>query len=122
MIYLDTSVLIDAFTGQQRSSLELRQLLAGPDPVVICGIVLFEWLRGPRSQEELSAQDTLFPSADAVSFTFAEARIAAARHSKAAGEAVLVIAACAIGNGASLWTLNPDDFKDIPGLVLWSPP
>jgi predicted nucleic acid-binding protein len=30
----------------------------------------------------------------------------------------LAIAACAIGHGAGLWTLNPDDFRDVPGLVL----
>ncbi len=32
----------------------------------------------------------------------------------------LVIAACAIANGASLWTLNQKDFSDIPGLTLAS--
>lgn len=30
----------------------------------------------------------------------------------------IAIAACAIANGASLWTLNPDDFADIPGLAV----
>jgi predicted nucleic acid-binding protein len=30
----------------------------------------------------------------------------------------MAIAACAIANGASLWTLNPDDFAGIPGLTL----
>ena len=30
----------------------------------------------------------------------------------------IAIAACAIVNAASLWTLNPGDFPDIPGLTL----
>jgi predicted nucleic acid-binding protein len=30
----------------------------------------------------------------------------------------LAIAACAIVHGAALWTLNPQDFKDVPGLEL----
>ena len=30
----------------------------------------------------------------------------------------LAIAACAIVHGAELWTLNPQDFRDIPGLTL----
>ena len=30
----------------------------------------------------------------------------------------LAIAACAIVREAALWTLNPGDFKDIPGLRL----
>jgi len=28
------------------------------------------------------------------------------------------VAACALTNGAALWTLNPKDFSDIPGLRL----
>jgi hypothetical protein len=31
----------------------------------------------------------------------------------------LMIAACAIVRGAPLWTLNPRDFDDIPGLKLY---
>ncbi len=30
----------------------------------------------------------------------------------------LAVAACAITHGAALWTLNPKDFRDIPGLAL----
>jgi predicted nucleic acid-binding protein len=30
----------------------------------------------------------------------------------------LAIAACAIANGAAFWTLNPADFRDVPGLRL----
>jgi predicted nucleic acid-binding protein len=32
-----------------------------------------------------------------------------------------MVAACAIEHGASLWTLNLGDFKDIPGLKLYHP-
>jgi predicted nucleic acid-binding protein len=31
----------------------------------------------------------------------------------------LAIAACAIAREAELWTLNPADFEDIPGLRLY---
>jgi len=34
----------------------------------------------------------------------------------------LAIAACAIVRDAELWTLNPTDFKDIPGLRLYGYP
>jgi predicted nucleic acid-binding protein len=30
----------------------------------------------------------------------------------------ITIAACAIAHSAELWTVNPDDFKDIPDLKL----
>ena len=32
---------------------------------------------------------------------------------------LVAIAACAIEHGAALWTLNPEDFQDIPGLTLY---
>jgi predicted nucleic acid-binding protein len=35
-------------------------------------------------------------------------------------QADLAIAACAIEARAALWTLNPEDFKDVPALVLFS--
>lgn len=33
-------------------------------------------------------------------------------------EAELAMASCAVTNGASLWSLNPEDFHDIPRLQL----
>jgi len=125
MVHIDTSVLIDALTGPKRSSDHLRELLAGPEPVTISSIVLFEWLRGPRSDKETEAQEALFPSADSAPFGFLEARIASQLYrlvKRARGrEADLAVAACALASGASLWTLNEDDFKDIPNLTLWRP-
>jgi predicted nucleic acid-binding protein len=123
VIHLDTSVLIDALTGPKRSSPALRDLLSGPEPVVISTIVLFEWLRGPRVDKELEAQESLFPSADSAPFGFLEARIASRLYKtvkRSRGrEADLAIAACAISSGAALWTLNESDFRDIPSLRLW---
>jgi len=122
MIHLDTSALNDALTGPKRSARRLRELMAGPEPLAISIIVLFEWLRGPRFPEEIEAQEALFPKINAVSFGSLEAEYAADLYKKvkrARGrEADLAIAACALVHGAALWTLNSDDFKDIPGLQL----
>jgi len=125
MVHLDTSVLIDALTGPRRSSGKLRDLLEGPEPVGISSIVLFEWLRGPRSDKEIEVQEALLPSADAAPFGFLEARIASqlyrnVRRSRGR-EADLAIAACALSSDALLWTLNEEDFRDIPNLNLWKP-
>jgi predicted nucleic acid-binding protein len=123
VIHLDTSVLIDALTGAKRSAGALRTLLASPEPVALSSIVLFEWLRGPRVEEELRAQEALFPSENSAPFGFLEAQIASQLYRKmkrARGrEADLAVAATALSNGALLWTLNPRDFRDIPALTLW---
>jgi predicted nucleic acid-binding protein len=31
------------------------------------------------------------------------------------------LAACALAHGAAIWTLNPEDFKDIPDLAVHRP-
>jgi predicted nucleic acid-binding protein len=67
----------------------------------------------------------LFPSENSVPFGFLEAQIAGQlyrRIKRARGrEADLAIAAIAISNAASLWTLNVHDFEDVPALTLWNP-
>ena len=96
--------------------------MAGPEPIALCTIVLFEWLRGPRLKEAIEAQKELFPKATTVSFGTVETERAAELYkkvSRARGrEADLAIAACALTHGAQLWTLNLADFKDIPDLEL----
>jgi predicted nucleic acid-binding protein len=122
MIHLDTSALIDALTGPKRSAPRLRELIAGPEPLGISSIVLFEWLRGPRLKEELEAQEALFPKAAAVPFSSAESERAAEVYKAVkrfrGREADIAIAACALTHEARLWALNKLDFKDIPGLQL----
>jgi predicted nucleic acid-binding protein len=126
MIHVDTSVLVDALSGPKRSASLLRGVISGPQPVSISSIVLFEWLRGPRAKEETDAQEALFPNTNAVQFGSAEAEVAAKLYKKvkrARGrEGDLAIAACALTHDAFLWTLNPRDFRDVPGLRLLKPP
>jgi predicted nucleic acid-binding protein len=125
LIVLDTSVLIDALTGPGRSTAALRKAIERGERILLPTLVLYEWLRGPRLDEELEAQEALFPAATAVSFGPAEAARAAQlylRLPRARGREVdLAIAACALTLDASLWTLNRTDFRDLPGLQLYDP-
>jgi predicted nucleic acid-binding protein len=125
MIMLDTSVLVDALTGNKASAAALIQVLAQGEQITLSSIVLYEWLRGPRSPAEVASQEALFPSSSTVFFNAADARLGAEiyRSLKRARtrEAGIAIAATAIRHEAHLWTLNPKDFSDILGLSLWRP-
>ena len=122
MIHLDTSVLIDALTGPKRSASQLRSWIDRRERILLCAVVLYEWLRGPRLPEEVEAQEALFPQALTVPLGPREARLAAelyrALRRPRGRELDLAIAACAIAEGADLWTLNREDFQDIPNLRL----
>ncbi len=122
MILLDTSVLVDALTGPRRSALDLRSAIERGERLVLPTLVLYEWLRGPRLEEELFAQEALFPREAAVPFGMVEAARAAELYRglrRPRGREIdLAIAACALVRDAALWTLNPADFRDIPGLRL----
>lgn len=122
MIVLDTSVLVEALGAGGVMRGALRDAIARRERVALPALVLYEWLRGPRIPEELAAQEVLFPSAEALPFGPDEAALAAELYRtlpKTRGREVdLAIAATALAWRAPLWTLNRDDFRDVPGLDL----
>jgi predicted nucleic acid-binding protein len=122
IVHLDTSVLISAIGGAAGPA--LRQVIADRHRLQLSAVVLYEWLRGPRTEAELEFQDAMFPSEQAIAFGAAEAQRAALLSSavkRARGREIdLAIAACAIVHGAALWTMNKRDFTDVPGLRLFS--
>jgi predicted nucleic acid-binding protein len=126
MIHLDTSALIDAFSGEKQLAPRLRQLLDRGERMFLSALVLFEWRRGPRIPEQMDAQEALFPSSEAIPFGSAEALVAADIYKNIkrprGREIDIAIAACAIVQEAQLWTANPADFKDIPNLKLLQVP
>ena len=122
MIVLDTSVLIEAIGAGGSLRREFRNAIAAGHRMVVPALVLYEWLRGPRLGAELAVQEAVLPSAAALPFGHAEARTAAELYRaapRARGREIdLAIAACALSWDASLWTVNPSDFADVPGLRL----
>jgi predicted nucleic acid-binding protein len=123
-LHLDTSVLVDALTGPRRSFGALEQAVAAGHVISLSTLVLFEWRRGPRTETELMDQEALMPAAAARVFGPAEAARAADLYRvvrKARARIMdIAIAACVIEHGARLWTLNRDDFADMPGLTLYT--
>ena len=122
MIHVDTSALIASLTGARTAALTLRGFISDGVRLGISTPVLYEWLRGPRQPQELAAQEMLVPRSATFAFGPEEAALAAALYRRMTRsrhrEVDIAIAACAIANGAALWTLNPRDFSDIPGLTL----
>jgi predicted nucleic acid-binding protein len=122
IVHVDTSALVDALTGPRRSLDKLISLTDEGHRLVLSTIVLYEWLRGPRTRQELVAQEDLFPSEASVSFGPAEAALASRLYkhvTRARGREIdLAVAACALAHGAVLWTLNPDEFRDVPDVRL----
>ena len=120
MIVVDTSALIDSLVGPKRSAPRMRQLIADGERLVLPALVLYEWWRGPRLAEELAAQEALFPTNAALPFDAEHAADAARVYRTVkrprGRELDLAIAAHALSLGARLWTLDPADFEDIPGL------
>ena len=121
-VHLDTCALVDALTGRKRSLDPLISLAEQGHRLTMSSIVFYEWLRGPRTQAELAVQEDLFPRARAVAFGPEQAAVAARLYTSLARprgrEIDLAIAACALHDGAALWTLNRADFRDISGLTL----
>lgn len=124
MIHLDTSLLVDALAGARRSAPALRRAIEHGERMTVSALVVYEWLRGPRLEAELAAQEALFPAEQAVPFGIREAAVAAQLFRtvrRARGREIdLAVAACALSHDALLWTLNPKDFEDIPGLTLFA--
>lgn len=121
---IDTSALIDSLTGPKRSAETMRALIASGERLLVPALVLYEWQRGPRTDEELAAQSALLPDAGALPFGNDEAAVAARLYREVprprGREIDLAIASHAVVRQDKLWTLNVDDFADIPGLTLAS--
>ena len=119
-VHLDTSALVDSLTGSRRSIDRLIELTHQSHRLAISSIVLYEWLRGPRTRPELLAQEELFPRESVRTFGPGDAATAARLYreiTNARGREIdLAIAACAMTDGAALWTLNRRDFSDVPNL------
>ncbi len=125
MIFLDTSVLIESFTGTRVLLPRLHAVEATGELIALPALVIYEWLRGPRTDIEIALQEKLFPAHAATTYGMKEASLSADLYRSVrrarSREIDIAIAACAILNKARLWTLNPSDFSDIPGVQLYNP-
>lgn len=126
MILVDTSVLVDALTGHRHLLPALTSTVGRGERLGIPALVLYEYLRGPRSAAEIAHQEDLLPADRALPFGAVEATIAARLYRVVPRarqrEFDIAIAAIAIAHDVRLWTANTEDFRDIPGLQLYEAP
>ncbi|HEY1241822.1 MAG TPA: type II toxin-antitoxin system VapC family toxin [Bryobacteraceae bacterium] len=125
MLVLDTSVLVDSLTGPRRMGPDVQEAVRRGEALVIPVLVLYEWLRGPRTAQEIEDEQKLLGIERTLVFDAEDAALSARLYRsvrRARGREIdLAIAACAINREAPLWTLNRADFADIPGLQLYQP-
>jgi len=122
MIHLDTSALVDALVSPHRSFDRLMSFVEDGHRLCISTLVLYEWLRGPRTVAERLAQEQILPAAAAVPFD-AEAAARAAEIHEAVSRprrrpAHLAIARCALVRGASPSPLHDRALAALPELEL----
>lgn len=126
MILVDTSVLVGAFSGPRDLLVPLTGTVQLGERLGISALVLYEYLRGPRSEAEIAQQEQVFPAHSALPFGSTDAAIAARLYRQLARPRQrmidIAIAATVLAHEATLWTVNTQDFRDIPGLRLWKPP
>jgi predicted nucleic acid-binding protein len=126
MILVDTSVLVDALTGRRHLLPALIGTVGRGERLGIPALVLYEYLRGPRTSAEIAHQEALWPADRVLPFGVIEATVAARLYRAVPRarqrELDITIAAVAIAHDARLWTSNTPDFRDIPGLQLYDVP
>jgi len=130
LILVDSSVWVDFFSSAPgRAGHELRRMISDAEPFAIAGVVVTEILQGlkrdPGQIEGFLAQwDLLEPRGYK---TYREAA-AIFRIGRAKGVSLttidVLLAAMALENGASVFTLDKDfsRISQLTGLALYSPP
>lgn len=128
MVVIDTSIIIDHL--RQRNEIEtplmrIARVLSKEELAlsVVSVQELYEGKSSRDAQEEERLLSVITPL-QIISHTFTTAQRAGQiirDHKRKIEFADAAIAACAIINGASLYTLNTKDFIDIPGLDFYRP-
>jgi predicted nucleic acid-binding protein len=113
MIHLDTNALI-ALPLWAREGHPIIQRIAAGEAAGVCAIAWYEFLIGPVDADEVALAHA-FVSGQIVPMETPDARLAADLYNRAGRRRTLktdaMIAAMAMRAGASLLTINTDDFR-----------
>ena len=127
MVILDTNIIIDHLRQSQRNDTLLMQIAKkiSKENLALSVISVQELYEGKSTREKEKEEYLLatITPLKILSYTYEIAQLAgeiAREHKKPIELADAAIAATAIVNGAELFTLDRDDFKDIRDLELFT--
>lgn len=120
MIHLDTSFLIRALVPGSPQDRRLRAWVSAGEPLGMCAVAWAEFLCGPLDPDDAALASVIVGEATPIT---AATATAAADLFNASGRRRgtfidCLVAAGAIGAGATLATANPKDFARLPGIAV----
>lgn len=121
-VHLDADFLVKAAATACPERVLLLQLAEQDAPIGMSAIAWYEFVRGPRTPEQLALAGAIIDDEDVVAFDAAIAQAAAETFRRLGSPRRrandIAIGTTAAAEGAVLWTLNRDDFADVPELEL----
>lgn len=125
-VHLDADFLVKAVStsGDERS--RLLKIAGDETPIGMSVIAWYEFVRGPRTPEQLALASVLVEEDDVIAFDSALAQTAGETFRRLGSPRRrandIAIGTTAAAQGAILWTLNGEDFAGIPNLELGPEP
>lgn len=122
LVHLDSDYLIKAVSTAGPERNQLVALLDDESQVGMSAVAWYEFIRGPRTPEQLALASLVLEEDDVVPFDPAIAEVAAETFRRLGGPRRrandIAIGTTAALLGATLWSLNREDFAGIPNLEL----
>lgn len=120
--HLDTDYLIHALMRRGHEHARLRELFESEHQVELSAMAWYEFVRGPRTPQQVAVARSFFAAAGIIPVTEEVAERAAdlfrRLKSSRRRSGDLLIAAVALTRGATLLTRNLRDYADVDGLGL----
>jgi predicted nucleic acid-binding protein len=122
LVHLDADFLVKAVSTAGPERDRLLALAAADTEIGMSAIAWYEFVRGPRTAEQLALASVVIEEDDVAVFDFGHA-VAAAETFRRLGSPRrrandIAIGTVAVALGATLWTINRGDFAGIDGLML----
>ncbi len=122
MILCDTNIFIQAFNGDQKTTVTLSEI--GLENILLSSVTVMELYQGMGNKNELAQMKSRIKYFDVLEIDLESSRLAVAlveQYNLSHGLVIpdALIAASAITHNIDLFTYNEKDFKFLPGVKLY---